>query len=147
MHVHLHVPCYMHVLRTCYALAMENVCAMHVPCMCSCKDQAICTCSARAMHLQCNMHALCTCCACAPARAMQYARAPHVLCAYNAICTRCARAMLIHACYLISMHHSMRGGSQPHVLKTADFGRSRKARLEAPGSCRDACLSCIHHSS
>ena len=40
-------------------------------------------------------------------------------------------AMLFHACDFISMHHGMRGGSQPRVLRTADFGHSRKARLGA----------------
>ena len=52
-----------------------------------------------------------------------------------------------YTCSFIPIPHSMCGGSQPRFLRTADFGCSRKARLEAPGSCRDACLSCMHHFS
>ena len=70
----------------------------------------------------------------------------HMPCGMNRV-----PAMLFRACDFISMHHGMRGGSRPRVLRTADFateiGGSQKARLEAPGSRRDARSSCIHRSS
>ena len=42
---------YERVLRTRYALTMQQSRAVHVPCICSCTYHAISTCSARNMHL------------------------------------------------------------------------------------------------
>ena len=57
LHVLLHGPCDMHVLRTCYALTMQYACAMHVLYVCPCTYPAAFACSARARHIQSNMHA------------------------------------------------------------------------------------------
>ena len=45
------------------------------------------------------------------------------------------------------MRHGTRRGPQHRVLRTADLGGSQKAMLEPLGSCRGACVSCMHHSS
>ena len=55
--------------------------------------------------------------------------------------------MLFHAYYFMRMLHGTRQGSAPRFLRTADFGGSQKAMLEPLGSCRGACVSCMHHSS
>ena len=48
--------------------------------------------------------------------------------------------MLYNAYSFISMCHGMRRDSLPRFPRTTDFGDSQKARLETPGSCRDACF-------
>ena len=49
----------------------------------------------------------------------------------------CCR-LVSHASAVMSMLHGMRQGSPSRFLRIADFGGSQKARLETPGSCRDA---------
>ena len=81
---------YERVLRTRYALTMQQSRAVHVPCICSCTYHAISTCSARAMHLQCNMHALCTC----------YAHAMHVHLHVP------SDMQVLRTCYALTMQYS-----------------------------------------
>ena len=60
-----------------------------------------------------------------------------------AMCLTCFFMLIIScACFMARVR-----GPQHRFLRTADFGGSQKAMLEPLGSCRGACVSCMHHSA